>query len=82
MNCIHFSSEVASAKLFVGTGDAVGADEDDFHSFKRRTAEVNREEKGEDKLKRTQAVKRGAHSGVVKAFGQVPAVKSRKVVTF
>ena len=74
--------EVASAKLFVGTGQAVGADEDDFHSFKRRTSEVNKEERGQDRLKRLQALKQGAHSGVVKSFGQAPIAKPRKVVTF
>ncbi|THH31348.1 hypothetical protein EUX98_g2858 [Antrodiella citrinella] len=81
-DCDLRKQEVASAKLFVGTGHEVGADEDDFHSFKRRTAEVSKEEKGEDRLKRMQAVKQGAHSGVVKTFGKVPAVKPAKVVSF
>ncbi|TCD70351.1 hypothetical protein EIP91_003703 [Steccherinum ochraceum] len=81
-DCDLRKQDVAVTKLFVGTGQEVGADEDDFHSFKRRTAEVNREEKGEDKMKRMQAVKQGAHSGVVKAFGQAPSVKPRKVVAF
>ncbi|KAH8107790.1 hypothetical protein BXZ70DRAFT_12210 [Cristinia sonorae] len=81
-DCDLRKQEVASTKLFVGTGEQVGADEDDFHSFKRRTAEVSKEEKGEDKVKKMQVVKRGVHSGVVKAFGQVPPAKPRKVVTF
>lgn len=72
---------MASSALF-GTGKDAGADEDDFHTFKRRTAEVNREEKVEEKLKKMQNIKVGAHSGVVKPFGAVLAPKPKKVVTF
>ena len=60
----------------------MGADEDDFHSFKRRAKEVSRDEKGENKLKRMQVIKQGAYSGVVKAFGNASGIKPSKVVTF
>ena len=76
-----FPDTVASAALF-GTGKEAGADEDDFHTFKRRTAEVSREEKAEEKLKKVQNIKVGAHSGTVKRFGAVPIAKPKKVVSF
>ncbi|KAF8894327.1 hypothetical protein CPB84DRAFT_1816117 [Gymnopilus junonius] len=64
-----------------GTGKEAGADEDDFHSFKRRTTEIDRDEKKETKLKEMLDVKTGKHSGVVKAFGNAPA-PPKKVVVF
>jgi zinc finger CCHC domain-containing protein 9 len=63
-------------------GDDAGADEDDFHSFKRRNTEVSREEKREDKALRRLDVKTGAHSGTVKTFGKSPRVSTGKVVNF
>ncbi len=65
----------------MGTGREAGADEDDFHTFKRRNAEVVNEEKASERLKRQADVKVGAHSGVVKSFGQV-AQKPKKVISF
>ena len=76
-----FPDTVASAALF-GTGKEAGADEDDFHTFKRRTAEVSRDEKDEEKFKKMQNIKVGVHSGTVKRFGAVPVSKPKKVVTF
>ena len=75
-------TEVAATTLFVGTGHAAGADEDDFHTFKRTTVEVDKSEKAEMKAKKKAAVKVGAHTGVVKAFGGVPSEKKKKVVFF
>ncbi|KAJ3556603.1 hypothetical protein NM688_g1934 [Phlebia brevispora] len=63
------------------TGREAGADEDDFHAFKRKTAEVTKEEKADERRKRKADVRVGALSGVVKSFGQVMQ-KPQKVVTF
>ena len=75
-------TEVVANTLFVGTGQGGGADEDDFHTFKRMTVEVDKSEKLEEKAKRKAGVKVGAHTGVVKAFGDAPAPKKKKVVVF
>ena len=75
-------SEVTSKTLFVGTGREAGADEDDFHTFKRMTAEVDKSEKAEEKAKKKAGVKVGALSGVVRAFGDTSAPKKKKVVVF
>ena len=66
----------------LGTGIEAGPDEDDFHTFKRRTAEVDRDEKQAAKMKQMLELRAGAHSGVVKAFGNVPAMAKKKVVVF
>ncbi|KAH9944697.1 hypothetical protein B0H21DRAFT_448992 [Amylocystis lapponica] len=61
--------------VFLGTSHA-SADEDNFYTFKRRNAEVDKAEKMEERLKRQINVKVGAHTGVVKSFGKPrPAVK-------
>lgn len=76
-------SEVTATTVLVGTGGEAGADEDDFHTFKRVNAEVDKAEKAEERAKRRAEVKVGAHSGVVKAFGDAPpATKKKKVVFF
>lgn len=69
---------------FVGTGGEAGADEDDFHIFKRRKAEVEMEEKQLERAKRMANVKAGVHSGVVKAFGRPAQAggNAKKVVFF
>ena len=67
--------------MFVGTGHEAGADEDDFHTFKRKTAEVSKEEKAEERRKRTVAVKVAAFTGTVQPFGRT-AQKPAKVVVF
>ncbi|KAJ7632684.1 hypothetical protein FB45DRAFT_791855, partial [Roridomyces roridus] len=53
----------------LGVGREAGADEDDFHTLKRRRTEVDREEKQEERFKRSVDLKAGAHSGIVKPFG-------------
>lgn len=65
-----------------GTGLEAGPDEDDFHTFKRKTDQVDRDEKQETKMKQMLELRKGAHSGVVKAFGNVPAMAKKKVVVF
>ena len=67
--------------MFVGTGAEAGADEDDFHIFKRKNAEVGKEEKADERRKKTAAVKVGAFTGTVQAFGK-PAPTAKKVVVF
>jgi hypothetical protein len=69
--------------LFAPTiGENAGADEDDFHTLKRRTAQVEKDEKEVEKAKRTMNMKAGAHSGVIKTFGKPPVVSTKKVVYF
>ncbi|KAJ6625841.1 hypothetical protein B0H10DRAFT_1718859, partial [Mycena sp. CBHHK59/15] len=65
----------------LGVGREAGADEDDFHTLKRRKTEVDRDEKHEEIFKRLADVKVGAHSGVVKPFG-IKAAPPKKVVFF
>ena len=79
---VFVAADVAQSTALLGTGREAGADEDDFHTLKRKTKEVEREEKQEDKLKRLLEVKTGAHSGGVKAFGQSTQPKAKKVVYF
>ncbi|KAI0637792.1 hypothetical protein C8Q77DRAFT_1087895 [Trametes polyzona] len=82
-DCPMRKKEVTANTVLLGTGREAGADEDDFHTFKRVTAEVDKAEKAEERAKRRAEVKVGAHSGVVKAFGDTPAVvKKKKVVVF
>ena len=66
----------------LGTGREAGPDEDDFHTFKRRTTEVDHDEKQATKRKQMLELRAGAHSGIVKAFGNVPAMTKKKVVVF
>ncbi|TFY75506.1 hypothetical protein EWM64_g8508 [Hericium alpestre] len=80
-NCGLRTNTAAVTTPFVGTGGEAGADEDDFHIFKRKAAEVDREEFQEDKSRKMAKVRAGAHSGIVKAFGNVP-VKPKKIIIF
>jgi zinc finger CCHC domain-containing protein 9 len=75
------SAEVASTLSFIGIGSGAGADEDDFHTFKRKNLEVNKEERDNERRKKQQLIKVAAHSGVVKAFGRTTQTP-RKVVHF
>ncbi|KAJ7774904.1 hypothetical protein B0H16DRAFT_1880092 [Mycena metata] len=68
--------------VMFGTGREAGADEDDFHTFKRRKVEVDHDEKQEVKMKRLVDIKAGAHTGIVKPFGANPAKPVKKVVFF
>lgn len=75
--------KVADPTAVLGTGGEAGPDEDDFHTLKRRTTEVDRDEKQATKRKQMLELKVGTHSGVVKAFGNVPsATAKKKVVVF
>ena|SRR5882762_5883788 len=68
----------SSAILFGPPDGNVGADEDDFHTFKRRTAQIEMEEKKLERVRQTIVAKAGAHSGVVQALGKA----SKKIVYF
>ncbi|KAG0700829.1 hypothetical protein DFH29DRAFT_929889 [Suillus ampliporus] len=64
---------------FFGTGHGAGADEDDFHTFKRRNADVDRDMKKDERAKKRADVKVGPYTGTVKAFGTPPVGNSGKV---
>ncbi|KAI6040211.1 hypothetical protein EDC04DRAFT_1523080 [Pisolithus marmoratus] len=73
-------SGTAANKIF-GTGNEAGADEDDFHVFKRKNVEVSNDEKGENnKQKKWVEVPAGAHVSKKRLPG-TPA-KVKKVVYF
>jgi len=65
-----------------GTGKEAGADEDDFHVFKRKNREVSKSERDESKQKKQLELKVGVHTGTVKSSGDPPPGKSKKVVHF
>ena len=65
----------------LGTGREAGADEDDFHTIRQKNAEIDRDERGEERARKEAKVRAGAFTGVVKAFGET-SVKSKKVVYF
>jgi zinc finger CCHC domain-containing protein 9 len=64
----------------MGANDQPGADEDDFHSFRRRRQEVEKETVYQEKKTRLPQVKHGTGSGIAKPFGT--AVKPVKKVVF
>ncbi len=65
----------------LGTGREAGADEDDFHTIRRKNAEMDRDEHGEERARKETKVRAGAFTGVVKVFGKAP-VKPKRVVHF
>ncbi|KAF8149481.1 hypothetical protein B0H34DRAFT_667709 [Crassisporium funariophilum] len=74
--------KVADPTIMLGTGREAGPDEDDFHTYKRRTTELDRDEKQENKMKELLQLKAGVQSGVVRAFGDLPSTTKKKVVVF
>jgi len=75
--------KVTDPTAVLGMGREAGPDEDDFHTFKRRTTEVDHDEKQAIKTKQMLEVRAGAHSGVIRAFGNVPsAMAKKKIVVF
>ncbi|KAF9241848.1 hypothetical protein BU15DRAFT_73187 [Melanogaster broomeanus] len=73
MEGVKDNSGTAAGTVF-GTGNGAGADEDDFHTFKRKNAEVSKGEKEEERQRKRLDVKAGLHTGTVKAFGTRPGV--------
>lgn len=81
VRCRPCNAERVASAAFFGTGQEAGPDEDDFHTFRRKNAEVDREAMGEERVRKMAKVRAGKHSGIVKAFGDLP-VKPKKVVMF
>ena len=74
-------TEVNARATVLGTGREAGADEDDFHTIRRKNTEMDRDEHGEARARKEAKVRSGALTGVVKAFGKVP-VKPKNMVYF
>lgn len=66
--------------VVIGSACEAGADEDDFHAFKRTTTQLDRTEKLKENTRRELGVKKGALSGTVVKPGNLPG--ARKVVIF
>jgi hypothetical protein len=71
----HLHSETNSLTAILGAGSEAGADEDDFHMFKRRKAEVEKEKINDDTNPR-------AHSSAVSVLKKPPLPSTKKVVYF
>ena len=76
-----WTAEGSAVATLLGTGQEAGADEDDFHTIRRKNAEVDRDEHGEERARKEAKVRAGAFTGIVKTFGKGP-VKPKKVVNF
>jgi len=50
-NCKLRDKGVMGKTMFWGTGTEAGADEDDFHTFKRKSAEVDKEQKAVERTR-------------------------------
>ena len=46
---------MAEKATFLGTGTEAGADEDDFHTFKRKSTEVDKEQKTAERIKNSRS---------------------------
>lgn len=66
----------------LGTSREAGADEDDFHVFKRRTTEMDRGEKKEEQMRRLTRIGSGAQSSKLTSSGITPQPLIKKVVYF
>lgn len=69
-NCKLRDKAIAGNTTFLGTGSEAGADEDDFHTFKRISAEVDKEQKAAEMIQKS------------KLKGQAQPPKKKKVVDF
>ncbi|KAI6002847.1 hypothetical protein EDD15DRAFT_2157147 [Pisolithus albus] len=74
-------SGTVANKIF-GTGKEAGADEDDFHVFKRKNAEVSNDEKGEDKQRKRVEVQTEAHMHTLERRLPDTPAKVKKIVYF
>ncbi|VDC01676.1 unnamed protein product [Peniophora sp. CBMAI 1063] len=83
INCPMRQTDPGLVTAVFGIGREAGADEDDFHTFKRKNVEVDREVQSVEKRMKMAAVRVGKHTGAAQVFGPAPApVKPKKVVTF
>lgn len=73
-----------SGTTFVGMGHGAGADEDDFHTLKRRNVEVDRDIKKDERVKKKSSVQTGPYTGTAKTFGTSVgnSTKTKKVIHF
>ncbi|KAF9793407.1 hypothetical protein BJ322DRAFT_1134429 [Thelephora terrestris] len=69
-NCKLRDKAVVNNTAFLGTGVEAGADEDDFHTFKRKSAEVDKEQKVAERVQKS------------RLKNQVRTPKEKKVVNF
>ncbi|KAI0305620.1 hypothetical protein B0F90DRAFT_1699495 [Multifurca ochricompacta] len=81
-DCTFRKTEGSAAVALLGTGREAGADEDDFHTIRRKNAEIDRDERGEERARKEAKVLAGALTGVVKPFGKALAKQPKKVVYF
>jgi len=66
-------------------GHGAGADEDDFHTLKRRNVEVDRDIKKEERVKKRTSVQTEHYTRTTKAFAGTSvsnSTKAKKVVHF
>ncbi|KAG6897786.1 hypothetical protein C0992_011200 [Termitomyces sp. T32_za158] len=63
-DCGLRKNDIIETKDILGVGDAIGADEDDFHSFRRQRGEIDRSEKHEEKDKRVRRNKATTHASL------------------
>ncbi|KAI9459098.1 hypothetical protein F5148DRAFT_1276836 [Russula earlei] len=80
-DCTLRKIEGNAVSTLLGTGREAGADEDDFHAIRRKNVEMDRDERGEARVRKEAKVRAGALTGVVRAFGKAP-VKPQNVVYF
>ncbi|KAI0268729.1 hypothetical protein BC834DRAFT_651030 [Gloeopeniophorella convolvens] len=80
-DCSLRKMEVTAVAALLGTGHEAGADEDDFHTIRRKNVEVDMDERGEERARKEAKVRAGALTGIVRSFGKAP-VKPKKVVNF
>jgi len=52
-NCKLRDKAVVEKTAFLGTGVEAGADEDDFHTFKRKSAEVDKEQRAVERMQKS-----------------------------
>ena len=69
LSCLAGSME---SSAILGTGHEAGADEDDFHIFKRQTTAIDREEKQLEQTRRLLRVESGAQSINANPIGTTP----------
>ncbi len=75
-----YVSAVNDSAAVIGMTREAGADEDDFHVFKRTTTELEQIERLKERERKELGVKKGAHSGTVVKAGKVSSTK--RVVVF
>ncbi|KAG6877896.1 hypothetical protein C0993_002561 [Termitomyces sp. T159_Od127] len=80
-DCGLRKKDIIETSDIIGTGDTIGADEDDFHSFRRQKGEIDRSEKHEEKEKRLQRHRLASQSNKNQATKHV-SLSSKRVVYF